>query len=326
MEVDTHVRRSLAEPAPGDVPLRRSLSAATRYQGHVLIGEGTYGKVFKANDIKHGHQVALKKIRLEAEDEGVPSTALREIALLKELHHPNVVRCALRPSRRAGRPAGGSQSAARAGCTTSSRPTASSRWCSSSRIRTSRAIWRRTRSCCARSPSSPRRAPPCEAPGERGGAADSAHWAADGGSAPLGALTAALAAHAVAAISGGLLSGGSALAGPCSARWRRQEDHLAPLHRASAPPAALQWPAVRLRAVGGPQEWRHGHRTLRAPADPAPAQFIIWQMLHGLSYVHQRRWVPPLGRTPHSPAAPLADCPGALRLARAHVLAAGASV
>lgn len=36
--------------------------------------------------------VALKKIRLEAEDEGVPSTAIREISLLKELQHKNVVR------------------------------------------------------------------------------------------------------------------------------------------------------------------------------------------------------------------------------------------
>ena len=35
--------------------------------------------------------VALKKIRLEAEEEGVPSTAIREITLLKELNHKNVV-------------------------------------------------------------------------------------------------------------------------------------------------------------------------------------------------------------------------------------------
>ena len=35
--------------------------------------------------------VALKKIRLEAEDEGVPSTAIREISLLKELQHHNIV-------------------------------------------------------------------------------------------------------------------------------------------------------------------------------------------------------------------------------------------
>ena len=34
----------------------------------------------------------MKKIRLEAEDEGIPSTALREISLLKELQHCNIVR------------------------------------------------------------------------------------------------------------------------------------------------------------------------------------------------------------------------------------------
>jgi serine/threonine protein kinase len=35
--------------------------------------------------------VALKKIRLEHADEGIPSTAIREIALLQELRHPNIV-------------------------------------------------------------------------------------------------------------------------------------------------------------------------------------------------------------------------------------------
>jgi hypothetical protein len=52
---------------------------------------GTYGVVYKAQDRTTGDFVALKKIRLEGEDEGVPSTALREISLLKELQHPNVV-------------------------------------------------------------------------------------------------------------------------------------------------------------------------------------------------------------------------------------------
>jgi len=56
------------------------------------IGEGTYGVVYKAKDRVTGEIIALKKIRLEAEDEGIPSTAIREISLLKELNHPNIVR------------------------------------------------------------------------------------------------------------------------------------------------------------------------------------------------------------------------------------------
>jgi len=55
------------------------------------IGEGTYGIVYKARDKITDQVVALKKIRLECESEGVPSTAIREITLLKELEHPNVV-------------------------------------------------------------------------------------------------------------------------------------------------------------------------------------------------------------------------------------------
>ena len=35
--------------------------------------------------------MALKRIRLEVEDEGIPSTALREISLLRELTHENIV-------------------------------------------------------------------------------------------------------------------------------------------------------------------------------------------------------------------------------------------
>ena len=57
------------------------------------IGEGTYGVVYKAKDRETGDILALKKIRLDDEDEGVPGTAIREIALLKEVsRHKNIVK------------------------------------------------------------------------------------------------------------------------------------------------------------------------------------------------------------------------------------------
>ncbi|EIW77733.1 Pkinase-domain-containing protein [Coniophora puteana RWD-64-598 SS2] len=63
-----------------------------RYAKIEKVGAGTYGVVYKARDVTNNHIVALKKIRLEAEDEGVPSTAIREISLLKELKDDNIVR------------------------------------------------------------------------------------------------------------------------------------------------------------------------------------------------------------------------------------------
>lgn len=57
------------------------------------VGEGTYGVVYKAREINNPDNiVAMKKIRLEQEDDGVPSTALREISVLRELEHVNVVK------------------------------------------------------------------------------------------------------------------------------------------------------------------------------------------------------------------------------------------
>lgn len=63
-----------------------------QYEKVEKIGEGTYGVVYKARDKVTNETIALKKIRLEQEDEGVPSTAIREISLLKEMQHGNIVR------------------------------------------------------------------------------------------------------------------------------------------------------------------------------------------------------------------------------------------
>ncbi|XP_022920199.1 cyclin-dependent kinase 12 [Onthophagus taurus] len=55
------------------------------------IGEGTYGQVYKARDVHADQLVALKKVRLENEKEGFPITAVREIKILRQLNHKNIV-------------------------------------------------------------------------------------------------------------------------------------------------------------------------------------------------------------------------------------------
>jgi len=56
------------------------------------VGEGTYGSVYKAKDRLTSELVAMKKIRLTHEKEGFPITAIREIKLLRDMDHENVVK------------------------------------------------------------------------------------------------------------------------------------------------------------------------------------------------------------------------------------------
>ena len=56
------------------------------------IGEGTYGEVYEALDTTNNNRrVAMKKLHIENKDEGIPITALREMCILKHLHHENIV-------------------------------------------------------------------------------------------------------------------------------------------------------------------------------------------------------------------------------------------
>jgi len=63
-----------------------------KYQKIEKLGEGRYGIVYKAQNRENGEIVALKRIRLDNEEEGVPCTAIREISILKDLRHPNILR------------------------------------------------------------------------------------------------------------------------------------------------------------------------------------------------------------------------------------------
>ena len=56
------------------------------------IGEGTYGIVYRARDTKTGEIVALKKMRMEREKDGIPVSGLREITILLGLEHENIVK------------------------------------------------------------------------------------------------------------------------------------------------------------------------------------------------------------------------------------------
>jgi cyclin-dependent kinase 7 len=69
-------------------------SGHKRYEKIEFLGEGQFAIVFKARDLIEDKIVAVKKIKAGSKAEfsdGVNRTALREIKLLQELHHPNII-------------------------------------------------------------------------------------------------------------------------------------------------------------------------------------------------------------------------------------------
>lgn len=82
LEVDAVTR-----PSSPSITSRKELYAIVSQ-----VGEGTFGKVYKARNTITSVHVALKRIRMEAERDGFPVTAMREIKLLQSLKHQNIVR------------------------------------------------------------------------------------------------------------------------------------------------------------------------------------------------------------------------------------------
>ena len=76
---------------PDQIYCIKSAKAPNVYERVLQVGEGTYGKVYKAKHKITGEFVAMKKLRLESEKEGFPITAVREIKLLQSFDHENVV-------------------------------------------------------------------------------------------------------------------------------------------------------------------------------------------------------------------------------------------
>ena len=82
--------------SPNDSSSCRRDNSEKIYEEVAVIGNGAYGTVYKARDLENnGKFVAMKSIRICNTEEGMPMSAVREIALLKHLEkseHPNIVR------------------------------------------------------------------------------------------------------------------------------------------------------------------------------------------------------------------------------------------
>ncbi|KAG1370181.1 putative serine/threonine-protein kinase [Cocos nucifera] len=76
----------------GDALHGLSPRRADSFQKLAKIGSGTYSNVYKARDLETGRMVALKKVRFEAVEPESVRFMVREIAVLRRLDHPNVVK------------------------------------------------------------------------------------------------------------------------------------------------------------------------------------------------------------------------------------------
>lgn len=57
-----------------------------------LLGRGTYGEVYKIKDPENNQEYALKKSKLENDSQGVSANSLREITILRNINHDNIVK------------------------------------------------------------------------------------------------------------------------------------------------------------------------------------------------------------------------------------------
>ena len=90
VSIDQHLSpRDIQDPSNDGISLS---SSKDLYKIVNQVGEGTFGKVYKARNMVTGGHVALKRIRMESERDGFPVTAMREIKLLQSLRHENIVR------------------------------------------------------------------------------------------------------------------------------------------------------------------------------------------------------------------------------------------
>lgn len=80
---------------PVCLAMKMAHGTSVQYEPVAEIGGGAYGTVYKARDTESGKFVALKSVRVQTDQNGLPVSTVREVALLRRLEqfdHPNVVR------------------------------------------------------------------------------------------------------------------------------------------------------------------------------------------------------------------------------------------
>ncbi|KPJ16977.1 Cyclin-dependent kinase-like 1 [Papilio machaon] len=90
-EMSGSVDRALVSAEVAAAGSRASSRAMERYEKLAKLGEGSYGLVYKCRDRETGALVAVKKFLENDDDPLIRKIALREIRMLKNLKHPNLV-------------------------------------------------------------------------------------------------------------------------------------------------------------------------------------------------------------------------------------------
>lgn len=77
--------------APLDIRIFNSRIKALLYDNLEIVGSGTYSDVYRAHHKLDGSMVTLKKLRISGDANGVTSTAIREMSMLRELSTCNYI-------------------------------------------------------------------------------------------------------------------------------------------------------------------------------------------------------------------------------------------